>query len=266
MKAVRIVAADDEPLALDRLSDLLAQIEGAELVATAQNGKEVIEFISELRPDLVLLDIEMPRLDGFDVVEVLLKREWSQHDLVPLICFVTAYPQFASEAFDTGALDFLCKPIRLARLEKTLRRARVALARQQAVRRLEELSSQLEQLRRARVPQKDTSIWVQQRGEIVRLPLAMLEWIEAEGEYVRLHAGDVSYLLRSSLTSTCDELADAGVVRVHRSFAINGERLQSIRRSRSGMTAVLYSGRELPVGRKFRKAVEDQISIGSRNS
>ncbi len=107
---LRVLICDDEPLALDRLSDLLGQCPDVELVGAFRTGHEVLESIAELRPDLVMLDIEMPRLDGFDVVEALLRRHWPDPESVPLICFVTAYPQFATDAFESGALDFLKYP------------------------------------------------------------------------------------------------------------------------------------------------------------
>ena len=255
MTTIRVLMVDDEPLALDRLSDLLAQIDDAEVVGALRSGAEALEAIASLRPDLILLDIEMPRFDGFDVVEALL-RDDRQIEQKPLICFVTAYPHFASEAFETGALDFLCKPVRLARLAKTVVRAKSAIEQREASRRLEELSTQLQTLREKYGYSEDRSLWVQQRGEMIRLDSSKIDWLSAEGEYVRLHVGDTSFLLRTSITSLADELADGGFVRVHRSVAINRSRLKAVRRQRSGMKVVLDSGIELPVGRKFRRHVD----------
>jgi DNA-binding LytR/AlgR family response regulator len=249
---------DDEPLALDRLTDLLGQIDGVEIVGALQSGPEALDTVAELRPDLILLDIEMPRLDGFDVVEALL-REDRQLQPPPLIGFVTAYPHFASEAFETGALDFLCKPVRLARLAKTIARARTAIEQREAANRLVELSSQLQSLRQRYGNSEDRSIWVQQRGEMVRLDSAKVDWLKAEGEYVRLHVGEASYLLRTSITSLAEDLADGGFVRIHRSAAINRARLKSVRKLRTGTRVVLDCGVELPVGRKFRKEVDALI-------
>ncbi|HVE01191.1 MAG TPA: LytTR family DNA-binding domain-containing protein [Sphingomicrobium sp.] len=256
---IRVVMVDDEPLALDRLTDLLAQIEDVEIVGALRGGAEALEMIEAAHPDLVLLDIEMPRFDGFDVVEALL-RDGHDTDRTPLICFVTAYPQFASEAFETGALDFLCKPVRLARLAKTIARARSAIEQREAARRLEELSTQLQTLRQKYGYSDDRCLWVQQRGEMVRLDSAKIDWLKAEGEYVRLHVGEGSFLLRTSITALAEELAEGGFVRVHRSVAINRARLKAVRRQRSGMKVVLESGIELPVGRKFRRQVADVVN------
>ncbi len=255
---MKVLVCDDEPLAVERIGDLLAMCEGVETVGSATNGYEVLDLTRRLQPDLLLLDVEMPRLDGFDVVEEL-NRDKS--GAPPLIVFVTAYSQFASLAFETGALDFLCKPVRLGRLERALARAHNALADREAAGRLEELARQLEALRAEhRQPKEDSVLWVQRRGETVRVNLAQVEWIEAEGEYIRLHLGNHSYLHRDLLSTIMKQLDPARFLRVHRSFAVNCERVASIRRSvNGGSRLVLDTGVELPVGRTYRKAVKSSL-------
>lgn len=255
---MRVLSVDDEPLALNRIADLLGQIDDIELVAELKGGTQAVEAIKNLRPDLVLLDIEMPRLSGFDVVEALAGAE-RDPETTPLICFVTAYPHFAIEAFETGALDFLCKPVRLQRLIKTIDRAKTALGRRESERRLGELSKQLDTLRQAHAQPVDRVLWVQNRGEMVRLPIPSLDWLEADGEYVRLHCGEASFLWRNSLTSIVEELAGDGFIRIHRSFAINGDRLRAISRKHGGVKVILESGIELPVGRRFRDQVNASL-------
>ena len=253
---VRVLICDDEPLALDRLSDLLRECPTVELVGAFQSGHEVLENIESLHPDLIMLDIEMPRLDGFDVVEALLRRSWPDPETVPLICFVTAYPQFATEAFESGALDFLSKPVRLRRLERTIARAAAALEQREAVIRLRELSAQLEALRRSSRPEEERSLWIHRSGELIRLDIAGLDWLQAEGEYVRLYAGERSYLFRASISAMAEQLSPHGFVRIHRSAVINADRLTAVRLARGGgMKASLSSGVELRVGRTFRDKV-----------
>ncbi|MGN6154726.1 MAG: LytR/AlgR family response regulator transcription factor [Sphingomicrobium sp.] len=259
MSAVRVILADDEALALDRLAELLGEIAGVEVVATVATGREAVEACMNLHPDLLLIDIEMPRLDGFDVVEALVREEGAGHS-PPLVCFVTAYPQFAATAFDSGALDFLCKPVRLARLERTIERARTALDQRDAGARLRELLSQLGELREARAANEDATLWVSSRGEMVRVSIATIDWVQAEGEYVRLHCGEASYLLRKSIASVADRLSGFGFIRVHRSAVVNGERVEAIRRSRAGTSLLLHGGTQVPVGRKYRNAID---SLGS---
>lgn len=264
MRTVRTIVADDEPLALDRLTTLLERIEGVDVVGAFSHAQEVMDSVKSSQPDLLLLDVDMPKLDGFDIVEALSREQPKDSGRVPLVCFVTAYPQFASAAFDSGALDFLCKPVRLQRLEKTIERARSAMDGQEAMVRLRLMSEVLDALRSARSDQQDPFIWVEKRGETVRLDNAALEWIEAEGEYVRVHAGGTSHILRTSMTALCDELAPRRFIRIHRSYAVKIDRLTAIRRSRTGMTVVLESGAALPVGRKYRSQVE--AALGGRSS
>ena len=182
---IRAILCDDELLALERLADMIQRIDGIEIVGTAGNGAAALELVAEVQPDLVFLDIEMPALDGFDVVEELARRGGA----APLIVFVTAYPQFAAHAFDTGAIDFLTKPVRLGRLETAIDRARAAIESRDARARLGDLALQLQALRdeRGNDFRAGNYLWVQRRGETVRVDLDLVDWIQAEGEYVRLH-------------------------------------------------------------------------------
>jgi DNA-binding LytR/AlgR family response regulator len=255
MSGLRIMIIDDEPLAIERLADLLHRMAGVEIISTHPGATDALEALPRARPDLIMVDIEMPKIDGFDFVEAIAKQGWLKPESAPCICFVTAYPQFASDAFETGALDFLCKPVRLSRLEKTIDRCRLTLAQRGAFIRLQELGSQLDVLRESRSAPLAPSFWVQQRGQMMRVPIEALEWVEAEGEYVRLHLRDQSFLLRSSITSMADRLADFGFARVHRSTIINGSRLSTVQSSRRGMKAVLDSGVTVTVGRTYRPAV-----------
>ena len=252
MTPLRVLIVDDEPLAIDRMADLLVEIEGVEVSGTAASGAEAIAAIVSKGPDLVFLDVEMPKIDGFDVVEMLTRQNWPAGKRMPLIAFVTAYPQFALNAFDTGALDFLCKPVRLPRLEKTIARARSALGPREASDRLNELSGKLDYLRQSRLPRDERSLWVNQRGAMVRVDIASVDWIEAEGEYVKLHVGDTAHMLRTPIGYLTTRLESEGFIRVHRSAAINRNRLKAIRRSRQGVSVLLNSGAEVPLGRTFR--------------
>jgi DNA-binding LytR/AlgR family response regulator len=255
MSTLRVMLLDDEPLAIERLADLLARVDDIDVVSTHHDASDALDQLPEVRPDLVMVDIEMPKVDGLDFVEALAKQGWLDAETAPCICFVTAYPQFASEAFETGALDFLCKPVRLSRLEKTIDRCRRTLAQREALTRLRELEGQLDVLRDTRSPQVAPSLWVHQRGQMVRVPIETLEWIEAEGEYVRLHLKDQSFLFRSSISSLAEKLADFGFARIHRSTIINESLLTAIHSNRRGIKAVLNSGVTLAVGRKYRPVV-----------
>ena len=264
MPPLRILMCDDEPLALDRLAALLARCEGVELIGSMLSGRALLDEVQALQPTLILLDIEMPQVDGFDVVEALSRMSWPASAAPPLVIFVTAHPEFAVEAFDSGALDFISKPVRLSRLEQGLQRARDAAEQMEARQRLQELSDQLEDLKRARAAGRESHhIWVRKGAETVRLDIGAIDWIEAEGEYIRIHAGEDNYLERGSLTDAASRFAAYGFARIHRSAVVNPERLASIEKTRwGGLVVRLLSGAEIPVGRKFRAAAQAFTSGG----
>jgi DNA-binding LytR/AlgR family response regulator len=258
---VRVLLVDDERLALSRLSRLLEQCGDVEIVDALDDASKAVAAINRLHPDLVLLDIEMPLLDGFDVVEALV-RQSATADAAPLIAFVTAYPHFALEAFDTGAIDFVCKPIRLPRLEKMLRRARVALTARDAMKRLDDLRASLHDLREATAHVEERHFWVRSRGELLRIATNDVQWIEAQGSYVKLHLVDRSFLVRNTIGSLADLLADDGYVRVHKSALINRAKVASVRNHVGNVRLVLDSGVEVRVGRKYRTGVRNIIDRG----
>jgi DNA-binding LytR/AlgR family response regulator len=260
MTSLRVMACDDEPLALDRLVALLARCPDVELVGTSLGGEEAVAELERLGPDLLLLDIEMPKLDGFDIVDWIARRQWGGSP--PLVVFVTAHPEYAFEAFDSGAIDFLSKPVRLRRLERALERARVAVERRQSAERLASLMATLDELRgTASRSAQPRHIWVQKKSERVRLDLAAVDAIEAEGEYVRLHANGASYLHRGPLGTLAEQLASESFVRIHRSAVVNSAHVAGIGRSSwGGLVLRMKSGRVLPVGRSYHREVRALIA------
>jgi DNA-binding LytR/AlgR family response regulator len=256
MAPLRLLLCDDEPLALDRLTELASRCADVAVAGALLSGRELIERLGEAPADVVLLDIEMPHMDGFDVVEALARIEWDEGSPPPLIIFVTAHPEFAVDAFDSGALDFISKPVRLSRLEQALERARRATEQIEARRRLGELSDQLDALKRAHAGTSDERhIWVRKGTETIRLDLDEVDWVEAEGEYVRFHAAGDSYLERGSLTDAAAMLEPAGFVRIHRSAIVNARRVSAIGKGPwGGLTLHLGSGARVPVGKKYRDA------------
>ncbi len=260
---MRLLICDDEPLAVERLRDLVGRVEGTEVVGTASDGRSALAAVAELAPDALLLDIEMPALDGFDVVEALAKQEGVKAGgASPLIVFVTAYPQFAAHAFDTGAIDFLTKPVRLARLDTALERVRRALDERDSHVRLADLAQQIESLRAERRGEGGLAghLWVQRRGENLRIDLAQVDRVQSEGEYVRIHHGQASYLHREPISSLIDRFDQARFVRIHRSHIVNRDRVASIRRRPAGgYTIVTDAGELLPVGRNYRAVVRSLV-------
>jgi DNA-binding LytR/AlgR family response regulator len=257
---LRVLVCDDEPIAVARLVALLSRVEDVEVVATALDGPAALAAIESTRPDMLLLDIEMPGPDGFDVVRLIEKRAEADGIPAPLVTFVTAYRRLAPEAFDSGVTDFLSKPVRSARLEQCIARTRRVLAGRQAEARLPVLEKALGALRAERPGSEAAHVWVQRRGEMVRIDLETVERVCAEGAYVRLHSNGATYLHRDAISVMATRLAPVGHVRVHRSHIVRIDRVSSIRRTpHGGAELILRDGAGVPVGRSYAKAVRRRL-------
>jgi two-component system LytT family response regulator len=213
---MRTLIVDDEAPARDRLKRLLANVEGIELVGEAENGRQAVETIEREKPDLVLLDIQMPDLDGFGVIEAL-------NDPPPII-FVTAYDEYAIRAFEVNALDYLLKPFSRARLVKAIHRAQTALAEEQAF--AARLKPLLESL--AAQGQYLTRLAVRDREHIRVLDADDIDWIGLDDEQVMVHVGNEAYPIRRTLAELASRLDPATFFRAHRSAIVNLNRVQEV--------------------------------------
>jgi two-component system LytT family response regulator len=217
---IRTLIADDEPLARERLRALLARHTDVELIGECTNGADAIEAIAELRPDLVLLDVEMPEADGFAVLEAL------DPDALPAVVFVSAHDQYAVRAFEAHALDYILKPFDEGRVDRTLQRVRGQLARAPGTRRIDPgLVSLLEELRGRR---RSDRLVVKTGGRVVFLRTEDVDWVEASGNYVRLHVGGEAHLLRESMKNMERRLDPTTFVRIHRSAIVNVDRIREL--------------------------------------
>jgi two-component system, LytTR family, response regulator len=242
---IRAVIVDDEPLARRRIGDLLAAAEDIEVVAQCANGEEAIPTIEESRPDLLFLDVQMPEVDGFDVLQAI------GFGHVPVVIFVTAYNQFALRAFEAHALDYLLKPFDDERFAAALQRARERIRQQQLgdvdrrlMALLKEARGDRGYLQRLVVPSGHRSVFI--RTE-------QIDWIEAERNYVRLHVGGRSYLLRENLSRIASALDPTAFCRIHRSTIVNIDRIQAVESLLNGeYLVVLHDGTKLTSGRKYR--------------
>ena len=234
---IRVAVIDDEPLARSNLRVLLGRDPHVELVSECASGAEALREIRKKRPELVFLDVQMPECDGFDVLEQL------GADLPPALVFVTAYDQYALQAFEAGALDYLLKPYNNARFARALQRAkeRIALWKPGG--------------------QEIERIAVKNAGEVLFLRLAEIDWIEAADYYVCLHVGAKNHLLRRSMADVEGELR-AGFCRVHRSAIVNLQRVRRLENGEDGGTdLVLTTGARLAVSRRYRRDLQERLAV-----
>ena len=241
--ALRILIADDEPLAAERLQLLLARCEGVDLVGTASDGDSAIRMADALAPDLLMLDIAMPGLDGIEVARAL-----ASHSPAPAIVFITAFDHFAVAAFEVAAVDYVMKPVDPERLSLALDRARSYLARRAAgeVTPPPPKSAYLEEF------------WASDLSGLVRIAACDVDRVSAERDYMRLHVASRSWLIHSSMNALEAGLDPALFIRLHRSAIVRRDRISGFSRNPSGRwIARLADGSEQPVGRLYADAVRE---------
>ncbi len=236
---LRAIIVDDEELARQVLREQLGDVGGVEVVAECANGFEAVKSITELKPDLLFLDIQMPKLDGFEVLELIDDRTAS-------VIFVTAYDQFALKAFDSHAVDYLLKPFAADRLTKALERTR-------ALRGSPHLSAiQPQELAAAARPPGVAleRVVVKDGTRVNIIPIDKLDYVEAQDDYVGLHSEGKTYLKQQTLASLEIQLDTRKFVRIHRSYVVNLERVTRIEPyTKDSRVVVLRDGTQLPVSR-----------------
>ncbi|HUA83100.1 MAG TPA: response regulator [Bryobacteraceae bacterium] len=237
MTPIRAVLVDDEELARQLLREYIEESGGAEVVAECANGFEAVKAIAELKPDLVFLDVQMPKLDGFEVLELL--------DAPVAVIFVTAYDQYAMRAFDANAVDYLLKPFSADRLHKALEKVRRRLGNPPPAIAAAELSAA------ARPPeQKLERVVVKDGTKVHIIPIDRLDYVEAQDDYIALHSEKKNYLKQQTISSIEAQLDAKKFVRIHRSYIVNLERIARIEPyTRDSRVAVLNDGTQLPVSR-----------------
>jgi two-component system, LytTR family, response regulator len=252
MKKIKVLVADDEPLARERLSGLLSQEPDIEMVGQARDGEEAVTAIHDDSPDLVFLDVQMPQMNGFDVIEAV------GSDKMPLVIFVTAYDQHALKAFQVRALDYLLKPFDRERFKDALSRARKQLERDENGDLGRRLLALVKDLRRDQ-PKSDRLV-VKSGGRLFFLRTDEIDWVEAAGNYVRLHVGPGSHLLRETMNAIEGRLDPEKFFRIHRSRIVNMERIQELQPWLNGEYAVLLrTGTRLTLSRGYREKLQDRL-------
>ena len=275
-KPLRVLIVDDEPLARQRLEDLLRHEENVAIVGMADNGVAAVRAIEELRPDLVFLDVQMPGKTGLDVV-----REISPERMPPTV-FVTAYDQYALQAFELAAMDYLVKPFDDERFEQAFRRARRMVELQE----IDQLRDQLlavlgggggraegagpsprapAAVHAASPPSQAPyleRIAVEMRGKVRVVPVAQIDYITASGPYAELHVGERAYIIREALQTLEERLDPQRFVRIHRSIIVRLDLIETFHRGAGGDYEVqLKGGTRLKVSRSRREELEKRLGV-----
>ena len=238
---MRAVIVDDEPLARSSLRVLLARDPQIELVAECGSGEEAVERVSDLRPDLLFLDVQMPEVDGFDVIERL------GGSVPPAVVFVIAFDQHALRAFDAGALDYLLKPFSDARFGLALARAKEQVAQARATR---------------GTPAMPTRLAVRSGRTVHFVALSDIAWVESADYCVDLHVAGRTHTLRRSMASVEAELEPAGFCRIHRTAIVNLSHVRALEAGADGEAeVVLQGGTRLPTSRKHRTALQERLGL-----
>ena len=239
---LKALIVDDEPLAVERLTMLCAELHGIDVIGNAGDGEAALEILGRSAPDLLLLDIAMPRMDGVSLARIL-----ERSSPRPAVIFVTAYDHHAIDAFDVAATDYLLKPVAAERLQRAI--SRVLDARGLA----------------ARPPGEPDQLWVPHRSEMIRVPVTEIDRIEAERDYMRLHVGSRSHLIHMTIAEL-EQRLDSGIfLRVHRSTIVRIDRIARIGKDGAGnWFAELTDGHRLRVGRTYRarlKALVREVTV-----
>jgi two-component system, LytTR family, response regulator len=257
--SLRVLLVDDEPLALARLTAALRNLADVTVIGAASDGEGAIDQICEFKPDLVLLDIQMPGLDGLGVAAAL-------SSLVhrPEVVFITAFDQYAADAFQVEAVDYLLKPVKFDRLRQALDRAQRRREMRQATGRAAELELEINQLRSLEAPQEvcDTEFWVPTLHGVKRVLLANINWIEAARDYVLLHTATRSHLFRATMSGLERRLDPNQMMRVHRSSFVRPGAVAEVQRQGKGLYALkLNDGAVIQVGPTYATALLAALNV-----
>ncbi|MGE3839740.1 MAG: LytR/AlgR family response regulator transcription factor [Hyphomonadaceae bacterium] len=247
MSTLRALIVDDEPWAVQRLEVALRATPDVEVIGAAYDGAEACAKIIALKPDLVLLDIKMPEADGFEVI-----RRLDASDM-PEFVFVTAFDEHAPKAFEVDATDYLLKPVDEERLQRALERIRARLNRRNAEERAVELERVLTAVRNERrngaTPRYERDFWLRQGERTLRISADQVDWFEAERDYVVLHIGQRTMVMRESLTQMQRRLDPERFIRIHRACLVQIDRIRDVKRIKGRVRSLtLRNGTTLDVG------------------
>jgi two-component system LytT family response regulator len=242
---IRTALADDEVLARQKLRLLLRDVEDIDIVGECATAAEAIQLVNLSKPELLFLDIRMPDMDGFDVVDAL---SMNVNGSLPQIVFITAYDKYAVRAFEIHAIDYLLKPFTTERLMSAVQRVRERLASKQ--------SDTIEPNTEQKTSPYTTRMVFKSRGRILFLPVEDIRWIEAEENYVRVCTGGESHLLREAIGHMETRLDPETFLRVHRSFIVNLHYVKEVKNEPDGdATVLMVTGERIAMSRSYRSRI-----------
>ena len=257
MTKIRTVVVDDEPMARERIVGLLSQEKDIEVVGEYADGTQAVSAIQQQHPDLVFLDVQMPACDGFGVIQQIGPEQ------VPAVVFVTAYDEYALKAFEVHALDYLLKPFGRDRFQQTLQHARAILERRRAGDLGRRLLALVNDIKTEPGPTRLDRLVVKSGGRVFFLRTDQIDWIEAAGNYVRLHLGEESHLFRETMNRMEARLDGRRFVRIHRSRIVNTERVKELQPWFNGEhVVILQNGARLTLSRGYREKLQEQLKRG----
>ena len=250
---IRALIVNDEPLARRRIKSLLAHDQSVEVIGECSDGYKAVTSISELNPDLVFLDVQMPAMDGFEVIKTISAEQ------MPTVIFVTAYDQYALKAFEVNALDYLLKPFDRRRFQKTLERAKAMIRGLKNGNVNNQLLSLLDDLRREQnIPDR---FIIKSGGRVVFLRVEEIDWMSTVGNYVRLQVGRDSHLMRETMTGMESKLDPVSFMRIHRSTIVNLDRVKEVQPWAKGeYVVIMRDGTRLIMSRRYRERLNERLN------
>lgn len=242
MGVIRTVIVDDESLARERIRNLLQDVEAFEIVGEAASGQEAVDCVRQTRPSLLFLDVQMPQIDGFGVLETL-----APHERPPGVIFVTAYDRYAIHAFDVNAIDYLLKPYTRERFNAALARARERLQRNEGSHEIEALLRSV--AKRAAVLER---LPIRSRDGVQFVTVSDIDWLQSDGNYVQIHVGTTILRVRETISDLEQRLEPSGFMRVHRTVLVNTDRILRMEPWAHGeYLIVLRNGAKINTGRGY---------------
>lgn len=249
---IRALLVDDESLAREMIREMLNDDPDVEIIGECVNGHEAVEFIETETPDLIFLDVQMPELGGFEVLEKIPKER------MPHVIFVTAYDQYAVRAFEVHALDYLLKPFDRERFQAAWQRAKAQIIREKNGALDQRIIALLEELKAG--PKYLERLVIKSGGRVFFLDTEDIDWIEAEGNYVSVHTGKKSHLLRETISSLEAQLDPKKFIRIHRSSIVKIDRIQELQPWFHGeYKIILHDGTQLTLSRNYRENLHEAL-------